>query len=112
MHLGPEGPVGHPARLVFFRGLVEHAHAASRIAFLGAHDGANVVAKLLVLWEPDGRSREDAVGHVGLASEEREVRVILRRAGRALASETVTVGDLSAFHPGAREAEAGVAPHR
>src|SRR2546423_417713 len=112
MYLRAERPVGHATGLVFLRGLVEHAHAAARIALLRAHDRANVVAELLVLRETGRSAREDAIGHVGLTAEEREVGVILRGAGRALTREAVAIGDLTSLHARPREAETRVPPHR
>src|SRR5438876_6323057 len=112
MHCGPERPVRHATRLVFLRGLVEHAHATARITFLGSHDRANVVSKLLVLGEACRGAGEDAIGDVGLTAEEREVRVILCGAGRALPSEAVAVRDLAALHARPGEAETRVPPHR
>src|SRR2546428_11043552 len=94
-----ECPVRHATRLVFLRGLVEHAHPTAWIALFGAHDRANVVAELLVLGEADRRSREDAVGDVGLTPQQRKVGVVFRRAGRALPRKTVAVGYLAAIHP-------------
>src|SRR4029077_17689489 len=38
VHGGTKGPVGHAARLVFLRRLVEHAHPTTGVALLGAHD--------------------------------------------------------------------------
>ena len=109
---GAERPVRHPAGLEFLRHLVEHAHAAARVALLRANDRANVVAELLVFGETRRRTAQDPVGDVRLTAEEREVRVILGSAGRALAREPVAVGDLAPLHSRAREAEARVAPHR
>ena len=40
------------------------------------------------------------------------MRVVLRRAGRALSRQAVAIGDLAPLHPRASEAQAGVAPHR
>src|SRR5205823_10680480 len=100
------------AGLELLRGLIQHAHSSARIAFLRADDRPHVVPELLVLGETLRRAREDAVRHVGLAAQQRQVRMIFCGTGRALASEPVTVGDLASLHPCAREAEARVSPDR
>src|SRR5437867_977148 len=105
-----EGPVRHATRFVFLGGLVEHAHPAARVALLGAYDRADVVAELLVFGEARRRSCEDPIRHVGFTTEQCEMGVILRGAGRALPREAITVGDLAALHSRACEAKAGVPP--
>src|SRR5207247_8642951 len=87
-------------------------HAATRIALLRADDRAHVVAELLVLRITGRGAREDPVGDVRLAPQEREVRVIFRRAGPTLPREPVAVGDLAPLHPSSAQAEAGVPPDR
>src|SRR5207302_10745444 len=96
----------------FLCGLVQHAHSATRVALLRANDRANVVAELLVLGKTGGRPRQNPVRHVGLAAQQREVRVVLGGASRALSRETVAVGDLAALHSRAGEAQARVPPDR
>ena len=112
VHGRADGPVIHAARLEFARGLVEHADRGLRIATLRAYERADEVAELLVLREPLRNATQDELGDLGLTSQERDVSVVLGRAGRALAREPLALAQLTALELRAREAEKRVAPDR
>src|ERR1043165_7872197 len=87
MHRGADRPVIHAARFEVARGLFEHPRRFSRIALLSGDDGAHEVAELLVLGHALRLAREDEVGDLGLASEQRDMAVVLGRARAALARQ-------------------------
>src|SRR5207244_2271670 len=79
---------------------------------LGDDDRADEVAKVLVLGHALRRSREDQVGHLGLATQQRDVSVVLGRAGAALPGQAFALGELATFELRACEAEQCVPPDR
>jgi len=70
-----------------------------------ADDRAHEVAEVLVLREALLGPREDELGDLGFTTEQRDVPVVLRRAGAALPCETLALTELASLETGAREAE-------
>jgi len=112
MHGRADGPVIHAARFELARRLLEHPDATARVALLRFHDRAHEVAELLVLGHALARAREHEVGDLGLATEQRDVPVVLRRTGSALAREALALGELAALELRASETQQCVAPQR
>src|SRR6185369_5942484 len=81
-------------------------------ALLGLHERADEVAELLVLGHPLAGARQDDVGDLGLATQQCDVSVVLRRTGRALAREALALGELATLEPRARETKERVPPER
>src|SRR5438046_2632088 len=107
-----EAHAAEPEGRLVARRVVEHADRGPGIAALTADDRAHEVAELLVLGKALGGTAEDELGDLRLTAQERDVPVILGRAGRALTRESLAFAQLAALELRAREAQERVAPDR